>query len=172
MFGIFGSKDVTDKIAQAMFDVAIIESIGPEESAAAKSAGIDAEIYQIEIFCLQMYIALVTFMMWKQGNLDPSKDKIVADKYYALIKKFTQRVSPKPDAFYALIVKRIHTYHEAQMRDLQAPDGVISMEFSRAFMETITSDPENVPYEFMQVVTSRFEFVGERVRKLLAPYTK
>lgn len=167
MFGLLKSK--SEKIAFAMIDVAFWGSVSPEEFAAVRHAGIDEQIYKVEVNALQVYITLQGFLMWSRGSPDKNIEKEIVERFYALVNEHCRKSSPIPEQYYRLLLARISEYSEAKKFDDMAPNGAISMEFRRVFVANLALPNGDIPFEFMDTVPSRSEFI---MKKLLAHLEK
>ncbi len=162
MFGLFKSK--AEKIATAMIDVAFCNSVGPEEFAAVRQSGIDQNIYKVEVNALQAYITLYGFLVWSNGTPEQKIEAEVIEKYYALMNEHCRKNSPIPEQYYILLRSRINEYSEARKRDDAAPDGVISIEFPRVFVANLTLENGEIPFEFMDTVRNRYEYIVKQLQ--------
>jgi hypothetical protein len=162
MFGIFKSK--SEKIAAAMVDVAFCNSVGPEEIAAVRESGIDERIYLVEANALQAYIVLHGFLVWSASTPEQQIEMEVVERFYFLVNDRCRKTSPIPDQYYNLLLMRIGEYRQARKADDMAPEGAIAMEFTRVFVANLTLPNGEIPFEFMNSVMSRYEFIIKKLR--------
>jgi hypothetical protein len=158
MFKFFGSKIKPEKLAQRMFSLAIEVNIGKEKEKAVKSVGIDNEIYVIELIGFQLYSVLFGYLVWQgRTKFGENEDNAVVDEFHILIKNWCSQISPRPKELFNHIQDRFNEYHEAQRKDwVRSEKDSISMELTTNFLKNIAPHPHEIPYEFMEAVSARF----------------
>lgn len=169
MFEIFKKKSLTDKLAEFLARTACEENITESERAAVISAGIDPDIYRLELMCFKMFSVMYGYYIWEGvERISKEQAKEMYEKYQNLILNHCKKISPKPLDLYSHINARFDEYYRTQLIDIDRQEsGILSAELPRKFVDNIQTKAGEIPFEFMPNASEMFNHYANGIGKHL-----
>ncbi len=170
MFGLFGKKPFTERVAELLSNIAMNHQMDESERKYVESAGIDTAIYRVEMLAFRSFSVLSGFLYSRiRADLSDEEEKQIIDSYFLQIKNKLSSLSPRPDALYEHIRLRINDYHKTQNSDLEAAEnGAVGASMPSQFAHNLASDGGEIPFEFMPIGSEIFHKLVEATDSKLA----